>query len=137
MPFTVRILLLVLALAGVVALVLYSAMSSLSSSLSSSSVSGPGAMGGSPQYEEDRAAEIARKTLGLVDFNHLSGPELRARIEELLRIKQSVSVELRGLEGKRKEVQAQVSAFHRKIEELRVEATKEQLALERLRVTIP
>ena len=36
------------------------------------------------------SADTARRVLGLVDWDHLSGPEIRHRIEELLRIKDSV-----------------------------------------------
>ena len=46
-------------------------------------------------------ADTARRVLGLIDFDHLSGPEIKRRIEELLRIKDSVRTELRGLEEKR------------------------------------
>ena len=56
----------------------------------------------------DPSADLARKTLGLADFTHLSGPELRKRIEELLRIKRSVQTELRDLERKRKEMQVKI-----------------------------
>ncbi len=83
--------------------------------------------------EED--VEAARKTLGLVQFDRLSGPELKSRIEELLRIKQSVLQELRGLEAKRKEMQMQLSGFHQEIEALKTEATRRQAELERLRVS--
>jgi len=46
------------------------------------------------------SADIARKVLGLIDFDHLSGPELKSRIDELLRIKGSVQSELQKLEKK-------------------------------------
>ncbi len=32
------------------------------------------------------SADTARRVLGLVDFDHLSGPEIKLRIDELLRI---------------------------------------------------
>ena len=37
-------------------------------------------------------ADTARRVLGLVQFDHLSGPEIKARIDELIRIKNSVQV---------------------------------------------
>ena len=40
----------------------------------------------------DNDADVARKTLGLIEFDCRSGPELKHRIDELLRIKQSVQV---------------------------------------------
>ncbi len=84
----------------------------------------------------EEEAEMARRVLGLAsELDSLSGPELRSRIEELLRIKQSVLQELRGLEARRKDMQQQVSGFHREIEELKSEATRRQAELERLRVS--
>ena len=38
------------------------------------------------------SADTARRVLGLIDFDHLSGPEIKRRIEELLRIKDSVKL---------------------------------------------
>ena len=52
--------------------------------------------------------DMPRKMLGLIDWTHLSGPELTHRIEELLRIKDSVQNELRGLEAQRSEMKRQV-----------------------------
>jgi len=51
-------------------------------------------------------ADTARKVLGLIDFDHLSGPEIKNRIEELIRIKNSVQAELGDLVKKRASMQA-------------------------------
>ena len=73
--------------------------------------------------EKDKAhlkaqSEIARRTLGLISdeewqqatelcpaANSEMGPGFRKRLEELLRVKQSVQIELRGLEKQRTQLQ--------------------------------
>ena len=40
----------------------------------------------------DPGVDAARKTLGLIDWTQLSGPELHSRLDELVRIKHSVQV---------------------------------------------
>ena len=52
--------------------------------------------------------ELPRKMLGLIDWTHLSGPDLTYRIEEMVRIKNSVQKELTELEKQRGEMQRQV-----------------------------
>ena len=81
-------------------------------------------------------ADTARRVLGLIDFDHLSGPEIKRRIEELLRIKDSVRTELRGLEQKRAGMLDEIQALSSRIEQLRQESGREKTELERLRVSV-
>ena len=81
-------------------------------------------------------ADTARRVLGLIDFDHLSGPEIKRRIEELLRIKDSVRTELRGLEQKRAGMLDEIQALSSRIEQLRQESGRERTELERLRVSV-
>jgi len=95
--------------------------------LTSSSVSGRGGID---------SADTARRVLGLIDFDHLSGPEIKGRIEELLRIKDSVQGELRIMEQRRAAMQAEIQDLAGKIEQLKMEGSRETKELERLRVSI-
>lgn len=82
------------------------------------------------------SADTARRVLGLIDFDHLSGPEIKGRIEELLRIKDSVQGELRSLEQRRAAMQTEIQELSGKIGQLRMEGSRETKELERLRVSI-
>ena len=82
------------------------------------------------------SADTARRVLGLVDWDHLSGPEIRHRIEELLRIKDSVRTELRALEQRRAGMLEDIQTLGTKIEKLRMEESRETKELERLKVSI-
>lgn len=82
------------------------------------------------------SADTARRVLGLIDFDHLSGPEIKGRIEELLRIKDSVQGELRSLEQRRAAMQSEIQDLGGKIGQLRMEGSRESKELERLRVSI-
>jgi len=82
------------------------------------------------------SADTARRVLGLIEFDHLSGPEIKGRIEELLRIKDSVQGELRSLEQRRAAMQAEIQELGSKIGQLRMEGSRETKELERLRVSI-
>ena len=82
------------------------------------------------------SADTARRVLGLVDWDHLSGPEIRHRIEELLRIKDSVRTELRALEQRRAGMLGDIQTLGTKIEKLRMEESRETKELERLKVSI-
>jgi len=82
------------------------------------------------------SADTARRVLGLIDFDHLSGPEIKGRIEELLRIKDSVQGELRSMEQRRAAMQSEIQELGSKIEQLRMEGSRETKELERLRVSI-
>lgn len=82
------------------------------------------------------SADTARRVLGLIDFDHLSGPEIKSRIDELLRIKNSVQAELRSLEQRRSSMQAELTELGLRIEQSKMESSREGKELERLRVSI-
>jgi len=84
----------------------------------------------------DPAIDLARKTLGLIEWTQLSGPELHARLEDLVRIKHSVQGELRSLESQKAEMQLQVSELNRKIDEMKVESSRHHYEMERLKNSI-
>ena len=71
------------------------------------------------------SADTARRVLGLIDFDHLSGPEIKSRIDELLRIKNSVQAELGMLEQRRSAMQAELAELGICLRELAVERLKE------------
>ena len=70
------------------------------------------------------------------DLGSLKAGELKVRIEELLRIKNSVNNELRDLEAKRQKLLSEISTFGLKIEELKNEAGRKQIDLERIKLSI-
>ena len=82
------------------------------------------------------SADTARRVLGLIDFDHLSGPEIKSRIDELLRIKNSVQAELGMLEQRRSAMQAELAELGVKMEQVKMESSRESKELERLRVSI-
>ena len=82
------------------------------------------------------SADTARRVLGLIDFDHLSGPEIKSRIDELLRIKNSVQAELGMLEQRRSAMQAELAELGIKMEQVKMESSRESKELERLRVSI-
>ncbi len=100
-------------------------------------------------------SELARKALGLIDddewgeagkclcsCNRISlgmgmddrqwGVKFQKRLQEAVRIMESVREEMRGMEKQRSELQVQVQAFHREIKELNEEATRRRQELDRL-----
>ncbi|XP_043283705.1 exostosin-3 [Venturia canescens] len=70
------------------------------------------------------------------DFTSMKASDLKARIEEMLRIKVSVSNELRDLENKRQRLQAEVSSFTQRIDELKQELSHQQTDLDRLKISV-
>jgi len=88
-----------------------------------------------PHMDRD-SADVARKVLGLIEFNHLSGPELKHRIDELLRIKGSVQNELQKLELKRQAILADLAGMTNNRETLRNQVDREQKKLEKLNASI-
>ncbi|CAG2061396.1 unnamed protein product, partial [Timema podura] len=60
------------------------------------------------------------------DFSTLRASDLKLRIEEMLRIKGSVSAELRDLEAKRQRLQIEVVGFSQKIDDLKTEVIHQQ-----------
>lgn len=70
------------------------------------------------------------------DYTSLKASELRMRIEELLRIKGSVSTELRDLESRRQKLQADVTLYTHKIEQLKLDLAHQQTDLDRLKISV-
>ncbi|KAJ9588546.1 hypothetical protein L9F63_018084, partial [Diploptera punctata] len=70
------------------------------------------------------------------DFSTLKASDLKLRIEEMLRIKGSVSAELRDLEAKRQRLQLEVVGFTQRIDELKLELIHQQTELERLKISV-
>ncbi|XP_034101913.1 exostosin-3 [Drosophila albomicans] len=70
------------------------------------------------------------------DFSTMRAGDLKMRIEEMLRIKSTVSVELRELESRRQKLQSDISQYNQKIEELKQELLREQTELERLKISV-
>lgn len=70
------------------------------------------------------------------DFTSMKAMDLKARIEEMLHIKTSVSNELRDLEAKRQKLQIEVSGFTQRIDELKQELLHQQMDLDRLKISV-
>jgi alpha-1,4-N-acetylglucosaminyltransferase EXTL3 len=66
----------------------------------------------------------------------LTGADLKYRIEELTRIKYSVSAELRELEAKRQRVQTDIAVLNRRLEEAKNEAGRRRNELDRLQISL-
>jgi len=81
-------------------------------------------------------SDTARRVLGLIHFDHLSGPEIKARIEELLRIKDSVQAELGDLVKKRAMMQEEIASLSARITQLKSEGLREARELERVKVSV-
>lgn len=75
-------------------------------------------------------------TVQLTDVDKLQGQELKFRIEELLRIKQSVSIELRDLEAKRQHLQLELTSLNRKLEDFKSELSRKRNELDRLQMSV-
>ena len=73
---------------------------------------------------------------GFHDFTSMRAADLKLRIEEMLRIKQSVSNELRDLESKRRRLHADVSSLTQQIDELKQELLHQQMDLDRLKISV-
>ncbi|XP_073971807.1 exostosin like glycosyltransferase 3 [Rhodnius prolixus] len=70
------------------------------------------------------------------DFSALKASDLKMRIQEMLRIKGSVSNELRDLEAKRQKLQSEVVTFTHKIEVLKTELNRQQTELNKLKLSV-
>ncbi|XP_057374862.2 exostosin-3-like [Daphnia carinata] len=70
------------------------------------------------------------------DLGSAKASEVKVRIEEMLRIKMSVNNELRDLEAKRQKLQAEISSLGMKIEELKNEAGRKVVELDRIKLSI-
>ncbi|XP_020281923.1 exostosin-3 isoform X2 [Pseudomyrmex gracilis] len=70
------------------------------------------------------------------DFTSMKASQLKMRIEEMFRIKLSVSNELRDLGAKRQRLQSEVSSLTQKIDELKQELLHQQTDLDRLKISV-
>lgn len=70
------------------------------------------------------------------NFTAMKAIDLKSRIEEMLRIKVSVSNELRDLEAKRQRLQMEVSSLSQRIDELKQELLHQQTDLDRLKISV-
>ncbi|KAF5277738.1 hypothetical protein FQR65_LT03718 [Abscondita terminalis] len=70
------------------------------------------------------------------DLNYLNDMDLKSRIEELYRIKGSVSSELRDMENKRQKLQQELQAYSKNIEQLKFELSHHQTELNRLKISV-
>uniref|UniRef100_U5EV17 glucuronosyl-galactosyl-proteoglycan 4-alpha-N-acetylglucosaminyltransferase n=1 Tax=Corethrella appendiculata TaxID=1370023 RepID=U5EV17_9DIPT len=70
------------------------------------------------------------------DFSSLKAADLKLRIDEMLRIKGTVSVELRELEARRQKLQSDIGLYNQKIDELKQELQRQQTELDRLKISV-
>lgn len=70
------------------------------------------------------------------DFNSMKATDLKQRIAEMLKIKTTVSTELRELEAKRQKLQSDISSYNAKIDELKQELSRQQTELNRLKISV-
>uniref|UniRef100_A0A1Y1JTS9 Exostosin GT47 domain-containing protein n=1 Tax=Photinus pyralis TaxID=7054 RepID=A0A1Y1JTS9_PHOPY len=70
------------------------------------------------------------------DLNYLNDMDLKTRVEELYRIKGSVSSELRDMESKRQKLQQELQAYTKNIEQLKFELNHYQTELNRLKISV-
>ncbi|XP_022918959.1 exostosin-3 [Onthophagus taurus] len=70
------------------------------------------------------------------DFGSVKDMDLQARLEELLRIKGSVSSELRDMENKRQKLQSEIQMYTKNIELLKSELLHQQTELTRLKISV-
>lgn len=70
------------------------------------------------------------------DFSTMKANDLKQRIAEMLKIKSTVALELRELEAKRQKLQADISSYNAKIDELKQELLRQQTELNRLKISV-
>lgn len=70
------------------------------------------------------------------DLNTYTGKDLHTRIEELLRIKGSVSSELRDMESKRQKLLIELQLYTKNIEQVKGELLHQQTDLNRLKISV-
>ncbi|KAK3914714.1 Exostosin-3 [Frankliniella fusca] len=76
------------------------------------------------------------KLESLEDLSALKASDLRLRIQEMERIKGSVSSELRDLEAKRQGLQQEIASLTSHIEELKLELARQKTELERVKMSV-
>ncbi|XP_053693741.1 exostosin-3 [Sabethes cyaneus] len=70
------------------------------------------------------------------EISPLKAADLKLRIDEMLRIKGTVSLELRDLEARRQKLQSDIGLYNQKIDELKQELGRQQTELERLKISV-
>lgn len=70
------------------------------------------------------------------DYNSLKAADLKLRIDEMLRIKSTVSIELRELESRRQKLQSDIGLYNQRIDELKQELQRQQTELDRLKISV-
>lgn len=70
------------------------------------------------------------------DVSSFKDVDLRGRLDELLRIKGSVSSELRDMENKRQNLQQDLQSYSKNIEALKAELAHQQTNLNRLKISV-
>uniref|UniRef100_A0A336MS02 glucuronosyl-galactosyl-proteoglycan 4-alpha-N-acetylglucosaminyltransferase n=1 Tax=Culicoides sonorensis TaxID=179676 RepID=A0A336MS02_CULSO len=70
------------------------------------------------------------------DYNSLKAADLKLRIDEMLRIKNTVSIELRELEARRQKIQSDIGLFNQRIDDLKQELLRQQTELDRLKISV-
>lgn len=66
----------------------------------------------------------------------MKASDLKLRIDEMIRIKGTVSLELRELESRRQKLQLDISLYSQKIDELKQELSRQQTELDRLKISV-
>ncbi|XP_042902881.1 exostosin-3 [Parasteatoda tepidariorum] len=85
---------------------------------------------------DDPVAEIHQKGMQMEDLDSIKAIDLKSRIEEMIRIKVSVSNELRELESRRQKLQSDISILTQRMEDLKVDYSRQQVDLDRLRISV-
>lgn len=70
------------------------------------------------------------------DINSFKDIDLKTHVDELLRIKGSVSSELRDMENKRQKLLVELQSYSRNIESLKTELSHQQMNLNRLKISV-
>lgn len=70
------------------------------------------------------------------DFSTMRASDLKLRIDEMLHIKNTVSVELRDLEARRQKIQSDIAVYNQKIDELKQDMARQQAELDRLKISV-
>uniref|UniRef100_A0A182JJ75 glucuronosyl-galactosyl-proteoglycan 4-alpha-N-acetylglucosaminyltransferase n=1 Tax=Anopheles atroparvus TaxID=41427 RepID=A0A182JJ75_ANOAO len=70
------------------------------------------------------------------EVSPLKAADLKLRIDEMLRIKGTVSLELRDLESRRQKLQSDIGLYNQKIDELKQELARQQTELDRLKISV-
>ncbi|XP_034250029.1 exostosin-3 [Thrips palmi] len=86
--------------------------------------------------QSNDANHIRFKLEALEDLGALKASDLRLRIQEMERIKGSVSAELRDLEAKRQGLQQEISSLTSRIEDLKTELSRQKTELERVKMSV-